>query len=260
VFLPFGTNLIGATVSDYIRYNILPAVDSAGARTALELGSLATQNSNSVSISGGTITGITDLAITDGGTGASTAVDARTNLGIGTTDSPQFAGINVGHASDTTITRVSAGDIAVEGKTIYRVDGTDVAVADGGTGASTAAGARTNLGIGSIATLADAPTAITSNTSASSGDSGKHYTNTGATGTISLTLPSATPGLIFAVTRTATQAFWIKPYSGQQFRSQVANRYLELVDDGMTVVCKCIQTGIWDIVAAGVGSTAWIGP
>jgi hypothetical protein len=37
--------------------------------------------SGSVTIVGGTITGITDLAVADGGTGASTASGARTNLG-----------------------------------------------------------------------------------------------------------------------------------------------------------------------------------
>jgi len=60
----------------------------------------------------------------------------RTTLGVGTADSPQFTAVNVGHASDTTITRASAGVLAVEGNTIYAAGGTDVALADGGTGAS----------------------------------------------------------------------------------------------------------------------------
>ena len=43
------------------------------------------------------------------------------------------------HASDTTLTRASAGDVNIEGNIIYRAGGTDVAVADGGTGISAAA-------------------------------------------------------------------------------------------------------------------------
>jgi hypothetical protein len=57
---------------------------ASGARTNLGLGTIATQNANAVTITGGSITGITDLAVADGGTGASDASGARTNLGATT--------------------------------------------------------------------------------------------------------------------------------------------------------------------------------
>jgi hypothetical protein len=55
--------------------------NAAGARTNLSLGTISTQASDNISITGGSITGITDLAVADGGTGASTASGARSNLG-----------------------------------------------------------------------------------------------------------------------------------------------------------------------------------
>ena len=58
------------------------ATTASGARTSLGLGSIATQDSSSVTITGGSITGVTDIAIADGGTGASDAATARTNLGV----------------------------------------------------------------------------------------------------------------------------------------------------------------------------------
>ena len=39
---------------------------------------------------------------------------------LDTTDSPQFAAVNLGHASDTTLTRVSAGVVAIEGTNIVK--------------------------------------------------------------------------------------------------------------------------------------------
>lgn len=65
------------------------ASDAANARINLGLGTgavanigtIAVQNANSVTITGGTITGITALAVADGGTGAVGAASARTNLG-----------------------------------------------------------------------------------------------------------------------------------------------------------------------------------
>jgi len=63
-------------------WTILDDANAGAARTTLELGTIATQAANNVSITGGAISGITDLAVADGGTGASTAGDARTNLGL----------------------------------------------------------------------------------------------------------------------------------------------------------------------------------
>lgn len=54
--------------------------DSTNVVKVTEIGTMAAQVASAVAITGGTITGITDLAVADGGTGASTAGDARTNL------------------------------------------------------------------------------------------------------------------------------------------------------------------------------------
>ena len=111
--------------------NLSGLESSSTSRTNLGLGTIATQDASSVAISGGTISGITDLAVADGGTGASTATDARTNLGLGT------------------LATQAASAVSITGGSITGI--TDLAVADGGTGASTAADARTNLGLAAIA-------------------------------------------------------------------------------------------------------------
>lgn len=49
---------------------------------------------------------------------AASAAAAATAAGVGAGDSPQFTAIELGHASDTTLSRSSAGVLAVEGVTV----------------------------------------------------------------------------------------------------------------------------------------------
>lgn len=127
--LPYftGSGTAGTTALTTFARSLLDDTTSSAARTTLALGTIATQDASNVTITGGSISGITDLAVADGGTGASDASGARTNLGLGT------------------IATQNANNVTISGGSITGI--ADLAVGDGGTGASTPSGARTNLGL-----------------------------------------------------------------------------------------------------------------
>lgn len=78
-------------------------------------------------------------------TGALSATGAVSGATAAITGAAAAGTLELGGATDATLARSGAGDLTVEGNAIYRAGGTDVPVADGGTGASTAAAAFTAL-------------------------------------------------------------------------------------------------------------------
>ena len=86
------------------------AESGATARTSLGLGSIATQASSSVSISGGAITGITDLAVADGGTGQGSYTNGQ--LLVGNTTGNTLAKATITAGAGMTVTN-GAGAITV---------------------------------------------------------------------------------------------------------------------------------------------------
>jgi hypothetical protein len=135
-----------ATQNTGTAANNVVQLDGTGALPAVSGASLT--NLNASNVSSGT------LAVTRGGTGATSSSDARTNLGLGTA-----AVLNAGTAANNLVQLNASAELpAVSGANLTNINAASVAtgvipVNRGGTNASTLGDARTNLGLGTAAVL-----------------------------------------------------------------------------------------------------------
>jgi len=105
-----GFSAFGITLTD--------DANAAAARTTLGLGTIATQDAATVAITGGSIVGITDLALADGGTGASTQAGAFTAIvAAGGTMTGE-----INHA-DQLVTRPLLKDYSIESEAVTSAAG-----------------------------------------------------------------------------------------------------------------------------------------
>lgn len=80
-----------------------------------------------------------------------------------------------------------------------------------------------------------------------------HFTNTGASGTITLTLPVATVGQEFTFTRTAAQTLRVDPSASETCAlpstgvQGAAGKYLSANTTGATVKLVCVKAGEWAV-------------
>lgn len=100
---PEGTGNVSSTgtiaandIAVFQDANTIVAGTPSTMRSTLGLGTIATQNANAVAITGGSVTGITDITVSDGGTGVSTLSAGGVVIGNGTsavtTANPSTAG------------------------------------------------------------------------------------------------------------------------------------------------------------------------
>ena len=135
--------------------NLSDVANIGTARTSLGLGTIATQSASSVNLTGGTITGITDLAVADGGTGASTASTALSNLG-----GLPLTGGNLSGAINTSVATVAA---AATTSAIWTAAGNEINFTDASNTVITNFPAAPQAGASRILICANAGTVFTNN-------------------------------------------------------------------------------------------------
>jgi hypothetical protein len=188
---------------------------ASGARTALGLGTIATQNANNVTISGGSVTGVTDIVVADGGTGVSTLTANAILQGNGTsaltTISPGANG-TVLLSNGTTASFATIANSSLTGGTYSAITGVGTLTA------GTLGSGFTTVAIGSGGTGQVTKTAAFDALSPLSTQSDLIYHD----GTNNVRLAKGTAGQVLTMNGGATAPSWATPSASSNYRTLVS--------------------------------------
>ena len=205
-------------------------------------------DATNIAASGGYVAGGTDVALTDGGTGASDAPTARTNLGlvIGSDVQAHSAVLDATTASFTAADEIkldgveALADVTDPTNIIaaggYITGTTVVPIADGGTGATTAAAARAALGV-----PASSEGLVASNNLSDVGDVAISRTNLG------LGTSATTPASNYATAAQGVTADNAIPTSGIGSSVQAFSTFLANTTAAFTETQRVKLAGIEDL-------------
>jgi len=241
--ITLGTNLTmsGTTLNAAVASGTVTSVDASGGTTGLTFSGGPVTSIGTLTLSG-------TLDVDNGGTGATTASGARTNLGL-------VIGTDIPSPTGTGATGTWNIDVLGSAGTITST----LPVNKGGTGATTAAGALTNLG----AYPATNPNGYTSNVGT--------VTNVSATGgaAISVANPSTTPVISQNAASSTSNGYMTSAYAakldGIQPNASVSSVSVSGSTTGLTFSGNPITTsgtitmsGILAVEHGGTGySTGW---
>jgi len=112
---------------------LLDDADASAQRTTLGLGTIATQAANNVTITGGSVTGITDITLADGGTGASLADPNADRIMFWDDSAGQVTWLTAGSNLTITGTTLDAASVGTNTFGTIAVSGQSDVVADSST-------------------------------------------------------------------------------------------------------------------------------
>ena len=186
-----------------------------------------------------------DLLAANNLSDVASATTSATNLGLGTGSSPQFTAINLGHASDTTLTRTGAGAIAVEGTAVL-LSGGALGTPSSGTGTNITGILNANVITPQVIAQTDGATITVDASTFGSGSMGIGTVTLAGNRTLTWSNGVAGQRILLVITQDGTGSRTLA-YTGATCKFST-----DLASPTLTTTAAAVDYQLWICVSSGV--------